>query len=158
YAIGGHPGRGWSAETNSVERYNPSTDEWEYIEDVPSFYDECGSTSLHDESIIITSIRSKTHVFNSSENKWVQGPSYSETTDIDYWANSLVFLNGKVYSIGMRDSPGNYYNTTWIAKISEPTITEQLTPGFNNILPMFSLIILTIFMKKHLKFRKKALI
>ncbi|MFX1286064.1 MAG: Kelch repeat-containing protein [Promethearchaeota archaeon] len=156
YVIGGYSGSGYRTRTKTVEKYDPSTDEWEYLEDVPAYYTQHGSTTTHDESIIISSIKRSTHVYNSSEEKWVLGPRYPEHSGIIYWANSLTFFNGKVYSIGLRDSPGNYYNSVWITKISEPTESEPQSSSFGSLTFIFSLIILVLFVNKCLRSNEKT--
>ena len=118
YAIGGVLGE------CPVERYNPIENQWEEIGEGPA-YQEFGAVIIQEDNILISGLgEDSTKIFDFTQNKWYQGPIFPEGYG-QYGANSLAYLDGYVYSIGARDSPGNYYNFFWKAKSTIPPIIDH---------------------------------
>ena len=118
YAIGGVIGE------CPVERYNPIENQWEDIGEGPA-YQEFGAAITQQNEIIISGLSEySTKIYDFTHNKWFQGPLFPEGYG-QYSANSLVHLDGYVYSIGARDAPGNYYNFFWKTKGTIPPIIDH---------------------------------
>lgn len=156
YVIGGYTDWGFTNVTKDVERYNPLTDEWEYIKAIDYEYHQCGSTITENKLIVISNI-THTSVYNVSKNTWISWESYqydkiiSSKSDYkaDFFANSLTTLNKTVFSIGLRDAPGNYYNYVWTLNLVQSANINQITESFNSFFLLFEIIIITIIVKKH---------
>jgi hypothetical protein len=118
YAIGGVIGE------CSMERYDPTSNEWEEIGQGPASQ-EFGATLIQDDNICITGLSSdSTKIFDFTNNSWFHGPLFPEEYG-QYGANTLVYLDGYIYSIGARDAPGDYYGFVWRAKSTIPPLVNH---------------------------------
>ncbi|MFW9928455.1 MAG: hypothetical protein ACFFD1_03605 [Candidatus Thorarchaeota archaeon] len=127
YAIGGQSSFS-DPILQRVERYNASLNEWQFVNNISAYYSEFGSVSTDDGRLIIFDMK-QSHTYNISTDTWSQELPVSNPISF-LFSNSLTILNDTVYSIGARDSPGNYYNYTRKARIYDQprTITDNIKP------------------------------
>ncbi|MHA1967313.1 MAG: Kelch repeat-containing protein [Candidatus Hodarchaeales archaeon] len=97
YAIGGEIEESFTETTNSVERYNHTTNTWE-IMNVPTYsYSNFGITATDNHNFVV--IHFTTEVYNASSGKWLRGPNLFPTFR-DILHPALTYYNGCVYAIG----------------------------------------------------------
>ncbi|MFX1286604.1 MAG: Kelch repeat-containing protein [Promethearchaeota archaeon] len=155
YVIGGYTGWGFINVTTSVERYNPLTDEWEYMKANDYEYHQCGSTTKGDDQIIVSNV-THTSIFDVSKNTWNSWESllYEDIIPVNpdykggFFANSLVCLDQTVFSIGLRDAPGNYYAYVWTLDLAQSINNDEITSGYNIFFLLLGITIVTISVKK----------
>lgn len=137
YVIGGYTGFGFSNITRKMERYDPQTNEWEYLTETPVDYKRCGSTTIKDDRIIISDI-ARTSIFDINEKTWVISTDPQENPD-----NSLVCINETIYSIGGTELSGNYHGFVWTLDLAKVKTSQDIN-GFGYFFTFFNLVCLAI--------------
>jgi hypothetical protein len=171
YAIGGHTGpHGVSGNfsrldtTKTAERYNPLTDTWEFIEPTDYVYRRCGSTNIENKYILVSNV-THSSVYDIDKKSWNSWESYSYTDllqsvgrDPNYsnfsFGNAIVYLDGKVFSIGLHIRFGGYgppLGYIWTLDMKHYSGESKIIYNHNIIFLLSDIVIITVFVKRNRK-------